>query len=130
MALKRAGLGGVRQYNAAYNSNNSSSSNTRAHGFPPPGVVGIAGRGTACSPYATPLVYDPTSSPAAIGAFPRTSDGNVAVAFGSEPGASCPDDSAACTASASLSSRTEDVWLTMAHELGHNLGEGHSFDEG
>ena len=34
----------------------------------------------------------------------------------------CLSGSSACIAAAGLSSRTADLWLTVAHELGHGLG--------
>ena len=41
--------------------------------FPPPGIVGIAALGAACSPGARPLTYRDTGQPAPRGFFPRES---------------------------------------------------------
>ena len=108
--------------------------------FPPPGVVGLATLGASCRIGAQPVRYRDLNVAAPANAFPRTARGTRVYAytttqllpFGSTlgGGSSCPEGSSACVAAAGLSSRTPDIWLTMAHEIGHSLGASHTFDLG
>ena len=108
--------------------------------FPPPGVVGLATLGASCRIGAQPVRYRDLNVAAPANTFPRTARGTRVYAytttqllpFGSTlgGGSSCPEGSSACVAAAGLSSRTPDIWLTMAHEIGHSLGASHTFDLG
>ena len=109
--------------------------------FPPPGVVGLAPLGAACTLGSQSLEYVDSGSPAPAGHFPRTAGTGQRVhaytttppiPFTSTAGGrnGCAEGSARCTAAVGVSSRTADVWLTMAHEIGHGLGATHTFDVG
>jgi hypothetical protein len=96
--------------------------------YPAPGTTGLAAVGVACSVGSNHIVYTDQGTAAAAGSFPRTVGGNSV--YGGSSGASCPSGSAACVGNTGLSSRSSDVWLTIAHELGHGLGGGHTFAQG
>jgi len=101
--------------------------------FPAPGVLGIASVGVACSPFSMEQTYHKRlESPVGPDYFPRTLDGyavSVSVRIPTLPTRNtCVD--AACSAATGLSSRSGDTWLTIAHELGHNLGGAHTFGLG
>lgn len=109
--------------------------------FPPPGVVGLAPLRAACTLGSAEVSYEVTGSVAPAGYLPRTADtGRVVrlrvrqppVPFTSTSGGrdGCVANSARCTAAAGLSSRSQNLWLTMAHEIGHTLGATHTFDIG
>eukprot|EP00964_Phaeocystis_antarctica_P153616 scaffold121969_cov60-Phaeocystis_antarctica.AAC.1 len=74
--------------------------------FPRPGTVGIAWTGRVCLPQSYAMRSNMMISP------PTTCD------------------SAACLFSVALSSNSAQLWLTLAHEIGHNLGAGHTFEQG
>ena len=76
------------------------------------------------------LEYRDSGVRAAAGEFPRTLGGNRAQAYSTSRGGACASGTAACMAAAGLSSRSQDVWLTMAHELGHGLNGRHTFGLG
>ena len=107
--------------------------------FPPPGIVGLATLGAACTRGAQPVRYTDLRVAAPAGFFPRTAGGNrvssgtpAPLAPYSSPlgGGRCAEGSAACVAAAGLSSRSPQLWLTMAHEIGHSIGGGHTFELG
>ena len=107
--------------------------------FPPPGVVGLATLGAACTSGSQPIYFNDLRVVAPSGFFPRTTSGTRVAGYTLAPlarygsvlgGGRCPSGSSSCVAAAGLSSRSTDLWLTMAHELGHSLNAEHTFGRG
>ena len=97
-------------------------------------VVGKAAANAGCYAGSSPVYfedsgvpYDPDSPEPCV---EMVESGNCARAFGNAAAGACSEDAVACHGAAAVVSSTRDLWRTLAHEVAHLLGAGHTFAAG
>jgi len=100
--------------------------------FPPNGTVGLAPIGAVCSAGSTEVTYADTGIPPEPGddCIVATQTGNCAEMRSAAELGACEPGDLACLASTAVASDSRNLWKTVAHELGHDLGAVHTFAEG
>ena len=115
--------------------------------FPAPGTVGLASRGALCrtSGYTT-IFSDSDHDPDPTGQMTLTEKLTACDNLGYEGVVTSTSQCAAvhtwsnrpcdasddflCSANGAVSSNSDTLWHTFAHEVGHNLGGAHTFSDG